>query len=282
MEAGPHETLNASKAASKCHKRTLNGFRIEIEIGIGIDPDPDPEVSLAIGGTDSARLCLTQPPAPSPSPVVTQAQELEEAILARGERLANAYRERANRARDQILRDAADSLRMREQREEAIAKALGERTYRQQVQAEELKLQSHLDGLRWNLVRDVEHRLAESMRTHVASPDLYLATLTGFIATAAAAIECDELVVAANPHDLKLLESSWSKVKAALPEGKQATLAGEPIDAIAGVLITGNHGRIRVDNTFDGRMARLRPRIQQRILERLLPNGFDTGALLGG
>jgi V/A-type H+-transporting ATPase subunit E len=37
-----------------------------------------------------------------------------------------------------------------------------------------------------------------------------------------------------------------------------------------------------VDNTFEGRTARLRMQIQRAILERLLPSGFDTGALFGG
>jgi V/A-type H+-transporting ATPase subunit E len=41
-------------------------------------------------------------------------------------------------------------------------------------------------------------------------------------------------------------------------------------------------GRIRVDNTFEGRLERLRARIQQAILERLLPGGLDTGNLFGG
>lgn len=214
--------------------------------------------------------------------MLSQAQELEEAILARAERLADEYRKRANVARDQILRDAADALRLREQREDAIAKALGERTYRQQVQAEELKLQSHLDRVRWNLVRDVEHRLAGKMQA-LAEQDsnAYLKTLVGFIATAAAAIERDTLLVSANARDAKLLQAHWAQVGAALPEGKQATLTDSPIDALAGVLVTGDDGRIRVDNTFEGRMARLRLRIEQRILERLLPIGFDTAALFG-
>ncbi|WP_058557140.1 V-type ATP synthase subunit E [Thiohalocapsa sp. ML1] len=214
--------------------------------------------------------------------MVTQAHELEEAILARAERLANEYRERANRARDQILRDAADKLRLREQREEAIAKALGERTYRQQVQAEELKLQSHLDRVRWNLVRDVEHRLAERMRAHCEDEPAYLKTLTGFIATAAETIEHPSLSVSANARDAKLLHAHWSDVGAALPAHKQATLAETPIDAVAGVLVTSDDGRIRVDNTFEGRMARLRLRIQQAILERLVPNGFETGSVFSG
>jgi V/A-type H+/Na+-transporting ATPase subunit E len=214
--------------------------------------------------------------------MVTQAHELEEAILARAERLANEYRERANRARDQILRDAADKLRLREQREEAIAKSLGERTYRQQVQAEELRLQSHLDRVRWNLVRDVEHRLAERMRAHAEDEAAYLETLSGFIASAAEAIERPGLVVAANAKDAKLLAAHWDQVAAALPAGRTATLAEAHIDALAGVLVTSDDGRIRVDNTFEGRMARLRLRIQQAILERLVPIGFETGSVFSG
>jgi V/A-type H+-transporting ATPase subunit E len=214
--------------------------------------------------------------------MVTQAQELEAAILARAERLANEYRERAHRARDQILRDAADKLRLREQREEAIAKALGERTYRQQVQAEELRLQSHLDRMRWNLVQDVEHRLAERMRQHTEDQKVYLKTLTGLIANAAEAIEQPRIVIAANAQDSKLLQAHWSDITAALAEGSEATLSEEPIDTLAGVRVISDDGRIRVDNTFEGRMARLRLRIQQAILERLMPSGFDTGALFGG
>lgn len=212
---------------------------------------------------------------------MTQAEELERAILARAERLANEYHERATRARDAILREASEKLRLREQREEAIAKSLGERTYRQEVQAEELRLQSHLDRVRWNLVRDVENRLAEHMRTLRDDEPAYLKTLLGFIATAAAAIERDRLTIAANAHDQRLLQANWQQVEKALPAGTRAVLAEEEIDALAGVLVTADDNRIRVDNTFDGRMARLRTRIQQSILERLLPSGFDTGNLFG-
>ena len=202
--------------------------------------------------------------------------------MARAERLANEYRERAKRSRDAILRDAADKLRLREQREEAIAKALAERTYRQQVQAEELRLQSHLDLVRWNLVRDVEGRLAEQMQSHTGDDQRQLKTLIGLIGSAAAEIEHAALTVQANAHDRRLLAANWEQVLAALPGGKQATLAEESIDCLTGVLVTTADGRIRVDNTFEGRMARLRTRIQQRILERLLPSGFETGSIFSG
>ena len=213
---------------------------------------------------------------------MTQAQELEQAILARAERLATEYRERAKRSRDMILRDAAEKLRLREQREEAIAKSLGERSYRQQVQAEELKMQSHLDRVRWNLVQDVEARLAERLDDLTKDRDTWLTTLTGYIVTAAGQIERDGLVVHANARDHKLLSRDWESVSEALPADKQARLVDDHIETRGGVLVLSNDGRIRVDNTFEGRLARLRAQIQQRILERLLPSGFDTGNIFGG
>lgn len=213
---------------------------------------------------------------------MTQAQELEKAILARAERLAGEYRERARRSHDQILRDAAEKLRLREQREEAIAKALGERTYRQQVQAEELKLQSHLDRVRWNLVRAVEARLAERMTVLFGDVAAYQRTLIGLIDAAVRQIERDAMTVHANARDRKLLAAHWAEVVAVLPAGRRVTLAEDPIDTLGGVLVTSDDGRIRVDNSFEGRSARLRARLQQTILERLLPSGFDTGSIFGG
>ncbi|MGD8207597.1 MAG: V-type ATP synthase subunit E family protein [Thiohalocapsa sp.] len=213
---------------------------------------------------------------------MTQADELERAIMARAERLANEYRERAKRSRDTILRDAAERLRLREQREEAIARSMGDRHYRQQVQAEELRLQSHLDRMRWNLVRDIEHRLGERTRALLDDEAAYWKTLLALLSAAAAEIEQDELVIEANAHDQRLLRARWSEVEAALPAGKRAQLAEEPIDALTGVLVFSGDGKIRVDNTFEGRMARLGSRLQQAILERLLPGGFDAGSVFGG
>lgn len=213
---------------------------------------------------------------------MNQAQSLEQAILARAERLANEYRERGRRQRDGILREAAERLRLREQREEAIAKSLGERTYRQQVQAEELKLQSHLDRVRWNLVLDVESRLAERMRALMDEPTRWLASLSAFISTGVAQIEYPALTVRANARDRRLLAAAWPTLAPTLPPEKTVRLGDEPIDSIGGVLVVSDDGRIRVDNSFEGRRARLRLRLQQVILERLLPSGYETGSIFGG
>ena len=213
---------------------------------------------------------------------MNQVQELEQAILARAERLAAEYRERASRSRDSILREAAERLRLREAREEAIAKSLGDRSFRQRVQASELKMQTNLDRLRWNLVQDVERRLETRMRAFMQEEAAYSAWLLSLIAVAAAQIEGDRVRIHANLHDHQRLFARWDSVAEHLPNGHSAILADTPIATLGGALIESDDSRIRIDNTFEGRLARLRQRIQQTILERLLPSGFDTGNLFTG
>ncbi len=213
---------------------------------------------------------------------MNQVQELEQAILARAERLANEYRERANRSRDSILREAAERLRMRESREESIAKTLAERSFRQHVQASELTMQTHLDRMRWNLVQDVERALAGRMKAFSEDHERYDPWLDDLIARAATIIEDKTLIVSANARDGRRLAERWEDIQGTLPAGKAATLAEEPLETLGGVLIVSSDRRIRVDNSFEGRLERLRPSVQQVILERLLPSGFDTGNLFTG
>lgn len=213
---------------------------------------------------------------------MNQVDALEKAILDRAEQLANEYRERGQRSRDTILRDAAERLRLREQREESIARELGERTYRQHVQASELKLQSHIDRVRWNLVTDVERRLAERFEAYTADESAYRVLIGRFIAEAGEEIESDELIAELNAHDLQRLGPRWDGLVAEYIPGKSVRLIDEPMATIGGVRVTSTDGRVRVDNTFEGRLERLSQSIQQMILEQLLPGGLDTSNAFGG
>lgn len=213
---------------------------------------------------------------------MNQVEELERALMARAERLASAYREMTQRSRDTILREAAERLRLREQREESIARSLGERAFRQQVQASELKMQSHLDRVRWNLVTDVEGRLRERLQTFMADEVAYSQTLEQFLIQAVAEIEAEQLVVEVNAQDHQRLAPQWEAFAHRISPDKQLHLAEHPISCLGGARVASADQRIRVDNTFEGRLERLRARIQQVILERLLPGGLDTGNLFGG
>jgi V/A-type H+/Na+-transporting ATPase subunit E len=212
---------------------------------------------------------------------VNQVQELEQAILARAGQLAAQFADQAQRTRESILREAAERLRQREQREETIARALGERRYRQRIQAAELKLQSQLDRVRWNLVRGVEGRLEERMRNIMSDDSAYLEYLRGLVLHGAEAFESDTLVVRTNAADHRRLSAHWAELQQAIP-GTRLRLDDETIETLGGVLLQSEDGRIRVNNTFEGRMARLRLRLQQVILERLLPATPDAANFFSG
>ncbi len=206
---------------------------------------------------------------------MNQIQELESAILMRAERLASEYRERAERSRERILREAADQLRLREDREVLVAKAMAERDYRRKVQANELKLRAHMDHLRWNLVRGVEQRLEERMQDFARQESGYFEALQGYLAHAARLIEREHLVAQLNAHDHQRLQPRWDAFASVAAAGKRIDLAHEPITTLGGVRITTPDGRIRLDNTFEGRRERLRPQLHQIIVERLIPASAD-------
>lgn len=196
--------------------------------------------------------------------------ELEQAILARAERLAEQYRQQAQAGRTEILRDAAAKLRLREEREVLVAKSLAERAYRRQVQSHELKLQARLDQLRWNLVTEVLDAVQEQLQALVQDEARYLAMLHDFLRTAAAQLAPQELVVELNQADHERLAPEWESFAAAVPD-KQITLAPHPIECLGGLRLRSADNRMRLDNTFEGRIHRLKSRLYQAIQERLLP-----------
>ena len=203
-----------------------------------------------------------------------QVEELERAILAQANRLASEYRERAEHSRDDILRDASEHLHLREEREVLLAKAKAERAFRRMVQANELQLRKEMDHLRWNLVEEVRERLAGRMKTLVQErPEQYQALLQTLLGKGVEAIERDALVAEVNRRDLAWLQPVWEEFSAAVAAGKTIELAALPIETLGGIRIRSVDNRIRLDNTFEGRLERLGRRLHQIIIERLLPEG---------
>ncbi|HXK55835.1 MAG: hypothetical protein KDI74_09020 [Gammaproteobacteria bacterium] len=206
-----------------------------------------------------------------------QVNELELAILERANRMANECRERAEHSRDNILHDAGERIRLREEREVLLAKAKSERAYRRIVQAHELQLQKEMDHLRWNLVEGVREQLAQRMRSFAQQErEQYRQLLQKLLVSGAQAIERDALVAEVNRRDLDWLQPIWGDFSAAAAAGKRIALASVPIHTLGGILIRSEDNRIRVDNTFEGRMERLGRQLHQTIIERLLPNGAQS------
>lgn len=211
---------------------------------------------------------------------MNRVEDLEAAITHRAEKLAAEYRERAERRKAGILKEADENLRLVEERETTAAKAQAELVYLRKMQAGEIRMRADMDHLRWGLVQGVEHRLKDRMEEFSTQEDAYLKTLQQYLAQGAASIESNELVAEVNHRDYQRLVERWDGFAADAAPGKRVTLAKDPINTVGGIRITSLDGRIRLDNTFEGRRDRLRSRLHQIIVERMFPATAGGGGAL--
>lgn len=208
--------------------------------------------------------------------------DLEQAIMTRADELAQEFHNKANRQRDSILRDAAERLHLAEEREVLIAKAEAERHFRRVTQASELKLQSRLDQLRWEMVQTVQSQLARRMQEFREDRPAYLEWLGRMIAEAAALLPDGDLTAEANSDDLRWLKDEWAGLVARAVPGRSVTLADEPTWGEGGIKLRTHDGRAQVDNRFEGRVRRFEASIQRAILQQLFPTDINASARSGG
>jgi V/A-type H+-transporting ATPase subunit E len=207
---------------------------------------------------------------------------LEDAIMARANELAQEFQDKAVRQRDTILRDAAERLHLAEEREVLIAKAEAERHYRRVTQASELRMQSRLDQLRWEMVQTVQSRLAEKMERMRQDQPTYRSWLITMLADASTLLPEGELHAEANAEDLSWLAGEWDAIVAAAAPDRVVTLNDTATWGSGGLKVKTADKRAQVDNTFEGRLERYQSRIQRVILKQLFPNDIHAIARSGG
>jgi V/A-type H+-transporting ATPase subunit E len=211
-----------------------------------------------------------------------QLENLEQAIMARAEHLAQEFQDKADRQRDHILRDAAERLHNAEEREVLAAKAEAERLFRRVTQASELKLQGRLDQLRWELVQTVQGRLQERTQALCADHSAYREWLAQMIREAVELLPEGDLSAEVNADDLSWLAAEWSDLVAEAAPGRNIRLAEKPTWGSGGIRLRTVDNRAQVDNRIEGRLARMEAQIQRVILQRLFPTDINANARSGG
>ncbi|WP_456372869.1 V-type ATP synthase subunit E [Thiolapillus sp.] len=195
--------------------------------------------------------------------------DLEQALLERAEKLAQEYRDRAQRARQHILEDAQERLRIREQNEVLAAQAQAERHYRRQVQASELRLKSDLDRLRWQLIQSVMQELPKRLAQIRKDQQRYWTFMKALLRHSVAHMEQHDLVVEVNAQDQQHLQAGWEDFISDLDVHRHIRLASTPCHCSGGLVLRSADNRIRIDNSFEGRIERLQGDLLQVITERL-------------
>ena len=98
---------------------------------------------------------------------------------------------------------------------------------------------------------------------------------------AARSIDRRDLVVEMNARDLKRFDGQFDALAhSAAPEAR-IELSREPIDCLGGLVVQSADERIRVDDTFDGRMRLLARRLDEIIMDTLFGSLGERSASLG-
>lgn len=199
----------------------------------------------------------------------TQLEQLENAILKRAQTLADAQLHDAQQQCEQVQRDLNKRLQHREERETHLAKAIADKTYRRHVQASEIKMHAELDQLRWSLIQMVMTQLKHRLQQLREKPDSYLPLLRQYFTNAMSILERDHLVVEVNAQDYELLIAQWENLINECAPGKKCSLTVNKVTSIGGLLIRDESNQIRIDNTFEGLIARLENELYQVITTQL-------------
>ncbi len=206
--------------------------------------------------------------------------DLEAALLERAQRLADEYLARAQRARQHILEDAQEKLHLREQQAVVRAQAEADRFYRRQIQASELQLRKRLDQLRWQLIQSVLQDVSTQLENFSSQAGEYEAALGQLLKQAAECIERDTVVAELNERDFERLQPRWEEFTGSLHCNRRMLLHHQPLECSGGVLVRSEDNRIRMDNTFEGRLERLESQVLQVITERLFAAEISQRGLL--
>lgn len=211
-----------------------------------------------------------------------QAEALEKAIFDRASSLADEHRRQAEHLSEQILRDAQERLSRFEEQVEKQATSRADREYRRLIQAAEIRMQAELDRMRWGLVESVLSSVKQRLEQLRTDPDAYNTLLLRLLTEAAKEIPEERLVVRVGEADYERIKESWESLTGVAAPDKVLSLSTEHFPCSGGVMVENEAGRTRMNNTFEGRLERLRPVLQRSIVKHLFPQDSEPEVLFNG
>jgi len=194
-------------------------------------------------------------------------EDLEQALMKRANDLASEYLQRAQRSHDHFINDENERLKLREEKETMSAKMLADSIYRNKVQSSELEVQKKLDQLRWQLIKNVITEVKAKIANTIKDEAKYQNILLNYIEQAAIAIDDTELLVEFNQKDYQSLEAQQQSILKQLPNTKHIKHSKQFHHMSGGIIMYDHKRSIRIDNTFEGRIAHLSETIHQMVAE---------------
>ncbi|AIF70258.1 hypothetical protein PAP_09410 [Palaeococcus pacificus DY20341] len=174
---------------------------------------------------------------------------------AQAEQIKKEAEERAKSKAEWIIRKAQTQAEIEKQRIIANAK----------LEARKKKLQEQE-----KLINEVFESLKEKLAS--MPEDEYLETLKLLILDSLRELEVESVKISSNEKTLELLKSKSRAVKTFITKnlGKKVNIEfGEPINTIGGVLVKSEDGSVRVDNTFEARIERMKSELRAKIAKAI-------------
>lgn len=196
-------------------------------------------------------------------------EKLEGLLYAQAMNLAEQHLERGRQASEQIRQELQARLQRLREGEEQRFQHEAEQRCRQMLQTSKLRLDMEMDRLRWALVQGVLADVRKHLESLPENPEKYHLVLERYLAEAAAAIPEGDLVAELNPRDIERLKPVWSGLVARAASGRKVAVAPLSEHAIGGLAVRTEDGLVRVNNTFEGRLARMQDELLSTIMEKL-------------
>ncbi|MDK2869935.1 MAG: V/A-type H+/Na+-transporting ATPase subunit [Pyrococcus sp.] len=174
---------------------------------------------------------------------------LEEA-RKEAEKIKEEARKRGESRAEWILRKAKTQAELEKQRIIATA--------RLEVRRKKLSVQEEYIS---RVLKEVTSKLSN------LSEEEYLETVLALLKEAIKELEVKEIRVYSNEKTLALISSRIEEIRREL--GDVSIEIGSPIQTIGGVVVETKDGNMRVDNTFEARMARFESELRSKIAEIL-------------
>ena len=214
--------------------------------------------------------------------VDAQVSQLEAALMRQAETLAREQRQNTESAKTRILKDAAERLKLAEEREILAAKVDAEHIVRREVQVAEARMAAELDRLRWALTEATLSDLRQAFANLVDDEARYLAVLEAWLANSARELPAGNLIAEVRSADAPRLAGNWTQIVGRAAPGRKVELRvhGKASEGGMRVLLADN--RAQIDQTFEARRSRLADELAREAMEHLFASAPSLGTLVHG
>lgn len=195
--------------------------------------------------------------------------KLEGLLQAQAMDLAEKHHESSRKATAQIRQELEERLRQRREGEEERFQHEAELRCRQLLQGAKLRMDTDIDRMRWALAQDTLSEVRARMEKITEDEARYLRVLETYLAEAAQSLPAGDLVAALNPRDLERVRAHWDGLAERAAPGRKVRLEPLAEHVSGGMRVSSEDGSLRVDNTFEGRLARMQDEVLEVIIEHL-------------